>query len=692
MSPSFNRVLLVPLAVAMLTPVVSAHADAVASDLPDIVVTAGRIEQNAADVAVRVETISGDEIRDTPAASVIDIVKKNASVDVIQYPGGQAGIGLRGFRPEISGTNQRVLLLIDGRPAGVTSAGNLPMAGVSRVEVLKGAASALYGSSAMGGVVNFISKRSSGPLSGRVELSAASRQQYTGLLELGGDLADSLDFDLAGHVRTQRADMRAGHQARQLGTFRQGDGVTRPNSKFTQLSGYARVGWQIDPRWRLEARVHGYLGDDLENPGPESDGTAGQSVKTASTHSADLALTGRVSRHALRFSAYRTWENDETTTLPRAVAANSIVDRDTTFSGLQVRDAWSIGKAYTLIAGADFEVVETENLRYNGFMAPAAPTNPDDRRRTYGAYAEIVAGWFDDRLLVNAGGRVDRIRTSLRATYLRPDVNPGATSFTTTNPRAGIVLKPFADRGFRLHGSVGSGFVAPAANQLAGFTDQVVGVQRRIVRGNPDLKPEKAATYDIGFGYEGEGLRADVTWFRTDVKDKIESVLLSNTTALREQGWVNASTAKAEGFEGEFFADLGGIGLPGASIDGSATYYTKRTQDLPAGRSLLRNVARFKANIAVAYAIDRYTLRLSGRHVDGMVDTDNSAKLYFTEGKGGVFKYPSFFVADASLKVAISRHSEFGVQVGNLLDKYYYEKGDYPLAGRTVTARYAYSF
>lgn len=693
MANSFPRSLRIPIAVAALGASASAHAEALAPDPSDIVVTAGRIAQKVVDVAVRVETVSTEDIRDTPAASVTDILKKNASVDVIQYPGGQAGIGLRGFRPEISGTNQRVLLLIDGRPAGVTSAGNLPMAGVARVEALKGAASALYGSSAMGGVINFISKHSSGPLSGRVELGAASFQHYTGALELGGDLTDGLDFDLAGHVRTQRADMRVGRQARQLGKFSQGDGVKRPNSRFTQLSGYARLGWQIDPLWRLEARIHGYLGDDLENPGPESDGVGGQSVKNAATHSADLTLTGEAGRHALRVTAYRTQEDDETTILPRGVAGNSITDRTATFSGLQAQDAWSLGGAYTLVAGADFEIVETENLRYNGFLVPAAPSNPDDRRRTYGAYAELVARWFDDRLIVNAGGRVDRIRTTLVVTPLRPDVNGGSSSFTTANPRAGVVFKPFGNRDFRFHGSFGSGFVAPAANQLAGFTDQLVGVQRRIVRGNSNLKPEKAKTYDFGIGYESRGLRADVTWFLTDVTNKIESVLLSNTATLREQGWVNASTAKAEGFEAELFADLGSFGVPGRwSLDGSATYYTKRTQNLPAGQSLLRNVAKFKANAAIIYAYDRYTLRLSGRHVDGMIDTDNSAGLYFTGGKGGVYEYPRFFIADVNLKVVLSRRSEFAVQVSNLFDKYYYEKGDYPLAGRTIGIRYAYGF
>ena len=100
------------------------------------------------------------------AADLTDVLKKNAGVDVVQYSGALSGIGIRGFRPQFSGINKRSLLLIDGRPSGVTNLATLLLDNVERIEVLKGAASAVYGSSAMGGVVNVITRQSRGKIGG----------------------------------------------------------------------------------------------------------------------------------------------------------------------------------------------------------------------------------------------------------------------------------------------------------------------------------------------------------------------------------------------------------------------------------------------------------------------------------------------------------------------------------------------
>ena len=77
--------------------------------------------------------------------NVVRILKKNSSIDVIDYPGVLSGIGIRGFRPEFSGITKHSLILIDGRPAGATNLATILKDNVERIEVLKGPASALYG-------------------------------------------------------------------------------------------------------------------------------------------------------------------------------------------------------------------------------------------------------------------------------------------------------------------------------------------------------------------------------------------------------------------------------------------------------------------------------------------------------------------------------------------------------------------
>ena len=118
-------------------------------NLNEVVVTATRSATERRKVPQQVQFISQQDIQATPNQEFTDVLKKNASVDIIQYPGLLAGVGIRGFRPQTSGLNQRALLLVDGRPAGTSNLATLDLGSVERVEVLKGPASILYGEGAL---------------------------------------------------------------------------------------------------------------------------------------------------------------------------------------------------------------------------------------------------------------------------------------------------------------------------------------------------------------------------------------------------------------------------------------------------------------------------------------------------------------------------------------------------------------
>ena len=163
--------------------------------LETIVVTASRREQSLGDIAASMEVIDATAFETTSGAYLTDIIKKNASVDVIEYPGGLSGVGLRGFRPQFSGVNQRVLVLVDGRPSGATSLANISRAGVERVEILKGSASAAYGPSVMGGVVNIITRKSDGDMEGNVSTRFGSFDTLEFAGSVGGALNDRFNFD-----------------------------------------------------------------------------------------------------------------------------------------------------------------------------------------------------------------------------------------------------------------------------------------------------------------------------------------------------------------------------------------------------------------------------------------------------------------------------------------------------------------
>jgi outer membrane cobalamin receptor len=75
-----------------------------------------------------------------------------------------------------------------------------------------------------------------------------------------------------------------------------------------------------------------------------------------------------------------------------------------------------------------------------------------------------------------------------------------------------------------------------------------------------------------------------------------------------------------------------------------------------------------------------------------MNDGDFSRDRIFTNGSGGVFTYPDMTVMDLDARYYLSESQTIGFQVENLENKYYFEKNDYPMQGRTFLASYRYTF
>lgn len=694
----FRRPFLLAFSVFFLLPFTSTHAatETNSNALDAVVVTPNRVATDRRNVAANVEVIDLEALTQTPAVFATDWLKKQTSVDVIQYPGGRSGVGMRGFRPEFSGTNQRVLVLIDGRPAGVTSLGNLPMAGVERVEVVKGSASAVYGSSAMGGVINFITRDSRGPTSGGAGIAAGSYDTLRADAHAGGSLTSRLDFDVAFDERSQFDDYDLGQQSHSHEDgFRQGGGVRRPFTSYQLRSGYARAGYRLSPDWRLDLRGQILQGNDIESPGAESDGELNQGLSDVSAYGLDFSLAGRLGDHQPLFRVYTTREAYDSQKAALGELLYHESDRDTRFHGVQLRDAWTLNKRWLWVYGLDYEEMSNTSRRYSATGERLGPYSPDDERETVGVYSELTSNWFNERLIVNVGARYDEIENRAQATPFRDDLVPGMSRFDTFNPRAGVVLFPDAARDWRLHASAGKGFVAPLTRETSGRTEEIVGQRLQIAYGNADLDPETSTTYDFGVGYQAGAWDADLTWFQTRVEDKIETVILTSTTTLRETTYVNASHARAEGFEATVGVDLDHwlTRLPGRlRLTSTSTYYTEREQELPAGEEPLRNIARFKINAALDYEGARFGARLTARHVEGMLDNDYSSGRYFTNGEGGSFEFDSTTVVDADLRWYITPHHTLGIQVENLFDRYYYEKGDYPASGRLILANYRYGF
>ncbi|TFL15063.1 TonB-dependent receptor [Pusillimonas caeni] len=646
--------------------------------LSPIVVTATRNVQPRDEVPSSMEVVEGEVLEETVGNTFLDQLKKNASVDVIQYPNGLAGVGLRGMRPNFEFTiNPRTLILIDGRPSGSTSFTTLSPESIERVEVLKGPASSLYGASAMGGVVNIITRRSTGPIGGSVSLGYGSFDTRQADVALGGSLSDRTDFDLAvGYVN-------------QNGEFRTGGGDTRPNSDFRRISGKARLGSDLTDMVRVDVTLDWA---DLNNnaPGPLSYDPPNASANETSRVGGDVRLTLTPRDHEVTAVAYASRENYNYITVPAQAPRYRSSRTESSYMGLQLQDVWSLSDSMTLTYGVDWQRVEADRFSFDAAGESLAPYSPNERRDSRGIFTEWGSKWLDDRLIVTLGGRLDWIDASTRTTPYKDTFTPGSSSFTSFNPRGGVVYK--LTDSWRVHGSAGTAFAPPQGNELAGENVEYAGAQRRVSVGNAGLSPERNKSWDLGVGYADDYLDADLTYFNARIRDRIRSVIVSETPTERISSYENADDSRMRGIEARLALDAGRLfGLPASRVglSGSLTRLIQ-AEDFDAGGAVpIRNVAKWKGNVSLTVSDGQaWWATLTARHVDVRYDNDNSQGRIYTGGRGGVFENEPFTVVDFSARWKITRHDTLRFDVSNLFDRDYYEKADYTMPGRAFYLRY----
>ncbi len=645
--------------------------------MDEVIVTATRGPAEAKTIPTKVEVIDSRAIELTTGPTLTEKLKKNSSISVIEYPGALAGIGIRGFRPEFSGITKHSLTLINGRPAGATNLATLLTDNVERIEVLKGPASSLYGGEAMGGVINIITKKHTGRLTGHGELGFGSFNTNFQKAAIGGALGRGIDFDLSAR-RFEQAD-----------DYDMGNGETRAHTSYRTRNGALRLGADIGT-WRVDASGDLYQGRDIETPGDIYYGNERSGNKDIDRYGLDLRLAGPLgASNRLSFTTYRTNEKSEYYknysgwAVIEQVPSYRSYDSEINWFGAQFRDEYTWG-AHTFIAGIDYQNIDKESRSYNLDGTRKAPYSPDEGRENWAGYLETVWRFMDRHLTATLGGRYDSFTVETKATPFKTDFTPNSETFSTFSPKGG--LNYLFDQGVRLHATVGKGFVPPTASQLAGYSETVIDGVTMITRGNGDLDPESSVTWDAGIGFDRPqwGLSLDLTYFHTDVNDKISRVTSGNVTT-----YENSLSAEMRGLETMFSFDLGAP----LGWERSLTFYLNSThmfrakEEQPGGTWLdIYNVANYTLNYGIQYDDGTVDARLHFRTQGKMKDTDWTAAGYPET------EYPSFTVADLVVGVNFLRHHRLTLKVDNLFDEYYYEKKGFPKPGVAIYAGYTYRF
>ncbi|CAA9292788.1 MAG: hypothetical protein AVDCRST_MAG11-244, partial [uncultured Gemmatimonadaceae bacterium] len=660
-----------------------------------------------------------------------------------------------GFRPQAGGIQQRTLTLIDGGPAGAYNLALVDLQDVERVEVLKGPASALYGSSAMGGVVNVVTRRSRGAPAGSVAATYGSYATTELAARAGGALVGGVDGDVSLRLYEQGNNYRIGEgnafrgavggdSARKIYPARNkpdrwvgdtaGDGIARDFTTFRTRSGAARLGGSLGGGLRADVRGELFRADDVLSPGDVyAIGTAspGDARKNVDRRTADVAVTGAVGAHAPLARAYAARERAENYDAP---GSNSFVSFGSEIGtvGAQLQDAVQLGE-HALVAGVDYTRADAESQRFarqEGAVNEIGTFSPNSRVSSLAAFAETRLRFAGGRLTGHVGGRLDRVTLDLRSTPFRPDVTAGSETFPVFNPSGGVQLD--LGRGVRAHATAGRAFVAPDAFGRAGFSQTVANNVAAITVGNPALDPERSVTVDAGVGVARprQGLDADVTYFRTTVEDRITRARASFTAATRPttaagtqvgrvETSVNAGEATITGLEARAGYDVGrAAGRPFSfRLFGNATRIFRAEERTPAasidaarfarargfdaaqlfdafvfGDTAVVSPIRNVADLTVTSGLEYDDLRrVSGRLAGRYVGHRRDTDFTDAADVSDV-EYPPFLVLDLTAGVRLARRYQLTALVSNLTDENYYEKRGYNLPGRTLQLRLSAGF
>lgn len=393
--------------------------------------------------------------------------------------GGSGGIKIRGIGG--SPTNS-VLMMVDGQPqfAGIFShhvADSYETENVERVEVLRGPGSVLYGSNAMGGVINIITKNAD-----KEGVHTTLTSQYGSYNTWRSSLTNTMRFGKFSSYVTLGYDRTDG---------------TQKNFDFNQKSLYAKVGYDFSSRWKMLAdySVMNFVGNDPIYPklsNPESADIYHQNITRGA---ASLLLANRYRATDGNVRIYYSYGNHNIDD-PRHF--HSLDNR----FGVLAYQNFSPWKDAAATLGFDFDTYSGKIPESGGTQHTEGSMTTIDRKSVteYSPYVTLSQELWRGVLVLNAGLRMansDRFGTHWI-------------------PQAGLVVHPAA--GWMLKGSVAKGYRNPSFRELYLYRPA-----------NPELKPENMMNYEVTVVKNfSRYFNIDVTAYLSHGSDMIQTVDMKN--------------------------------------------------------------------------------------------------------------------------------------------------------------------
>lgn len=609
-------------------------------DLQQVVITATRSEKLLSEIPIPMTIIDKEQIEQMGSLRLSDVLQEQTGLTLIQEHG--QGIQLQGFDPDYT------LILIDGEPiigrtAGTLELSRIAVGNIERIEIIKGASSSLYGSEALAGVINIITKSPKGT---EGSISARYGTNQTSDLALSFQTKkDKLTITaFANRYGSNGYDFTPNSYGKTVEPFHNYTFQSKISYSFTD-----KISLSVSGRYFEENQIGRFdLGTEEKSDKVSGDGK----VKDYNILSnLDWRITQKWRTYfRLYYSAYQTdskllYEND-----------NSVYDEtffDQTFFRPEFQSVYSFNEKHFLTAGIGSVNESVSSTRYT------------DKKYLQTNYIFAQHEFFiTDKSNITLGARFDS--HSIYGNQLSPKI----ASYYQISPK------------IRLTVSAGMGFKTPDFRQLyLNFTNNVVGYSvfgtEEIKQGvadlqqagqiaeivlNPDdikeIKAESSVSYNIGIKYTPTArLILKANFFRNNVDNLIETqVVARKTNGQNLFSYTNLNSIFTQGMETELnYSILSPSSNSSSSLTFSAGYQYLEAKD----KTVLEEIK--DGNYFARNPETLETKRLSKSDYGGLMGRSNhmaNAKLFYQNSKHGF---------SANIRAIYRSKYGFGDRNGNLI-------------------------
>ena len=590
-------------------------------ELEPVVVTATKTPQRLEDTPVITNLITRAEIEATGAENIGEVLEHTAGI-IIHRDGHGDGVQLQGLNSEY------ILILVDGEPQVGRIAGKLDMArlaveNVERIEIVKGATASLFGNTALGGVINIITRKATSPFS--VQVSQTFEQNTTldsrGTVELQRDNLNTL-LTLSRNYRNP-IDLDTSD-------------LTTTIDGYANVTGSARTEYQLTPATNLIFSGQYFTQDQegISENGPVAFDRLGDIENFSGSVGVEHEFGDRTRgtpTTLLTGKLYATRYDDESTVVNRdsaEISSQNLNIQDLLKGELQFDT--TLWEKHQLTLGGEVILENLQSQRITGGERGILTNSlfAQNVFRPISAFALVIGGRLDNH--------------SEFGTHFSPKLS---TLYRMTD-------------NLRLRFSYGQGFRAPDFKNLyLDFTNVTSGYQ---VLGNPNLRPESSHNWNLGLEYQiFDGLLGRVHAYRNDLHNLIEAERIGKSAAGGSKfEYQNISKTFTEGIDVE--AVVGSIG----GFTSTVGYAYLRGADKESGLPLLnRSTHSGTLKLAYLHANTGLQVDLRGRYASPWGFFDDGDKVLESEELA-----PSYWVWNLRASKTLFKIFKVSIGCNNIFD------------------------